>query len=201
MPRAKRAGSKTELNNGVKDYRYNEKRRLIPEAGLSEYEKQPVTGRKKYAYDPHLTPQLQWSSKRERQEFQVDTVSLHIHERISTKAIIDGLRKLVPASTFRKIVALPLIGAVIIWDLSGVFYWTQQVVAIYNGPGFLSLSGMLTFAIISFVILFVIGIVSAGAEWVLKHIVPEWFRGKHKPEIAKNRPSYVVMGNIPLAAT
>jgi adenine-specific DNA-methyltransferase len=88
--RKKQSGNNSEK---VKDYRYEEKRKLIPEAGLSEYEKQPITTARKYAYDPHLDPQLVWAGKEERKEFRVDTVSLHIHERISSKAIIDGLRK------------------------------------------------------------------------------------------------------------
>jgi adenine-specific DNA-methyltransferase len=84
---------KNQNNNNVKDYRYDQaKRKHIPEAGLGEYDK--VAEKKiKYKYDPHLDPQLQWSGKDERQEIEVDLVSLHIHERVSTKAIIEGIQK------------------------------------------------------------------------------------------------------------
>jgi len=81
-------------NNGkVKDYRHSEeKRKHIPEAGLSEYDR-PVDKKITYKYDPYLDPQLQWAGKEEKQEIDVDLVSLHIHERVSTKAIIDGIHK------------------------------------------------------------------------------------------------------------
>jgi hypothetical protein len=101
-------------------------------------------------------------------------------------------------SAFRKITALPIIGGVVLWDISGVFYWIQRIVVISNGPGFLSVNGMLSLAIVSFGILLLMGIVSAAAEWALKHIVPEWFRGVHKAKMVTNRPSYVVVRNAPL---
>jgi len=39
------------------------------------------SGKKTYAYDPHLDPQLVWAGKTERTSFEVPTVSLHVHER------------------------------------------------------------------------------------------------------------------------
>jgi adenine-specific DNA-methyltransferase len=39
------------------------------------------------------SPFLVWSGKADHISFEVDVVSLHIHERISTKAILDGLRR------------------------------------------------------------------------------------------------------------
>jgi adenine-specific DNA-methyltransferase len=36
----------------------------------------------------HQEPWLEWSGKRERKQFEVDPVALHIHERVSTKAIL-----------------------------------------------------------------------------------------------------------------
>jgi adenine-specific DNA-methyltransferase len=59
---------------------------------LALYDK---TGRTvtQYSYDPHLDPQLFWAGKTEHTTFEVDVVSLHIHERISTKAIIQALKK------------------------------------------------------------------------------------------------------------
>ncbi|MFN7971225.1 MAG: site-specific DNA-methyltransferase [Acidobacteriota bacterium] len=47
----------------------------------------------RYQYDPHLDPQLVWASKAERTSFEVDTVSLHIHERISTQAILKAVQR------------------------------------------------------------------------------------------------------------
>lgn len=49
--------------------------------------------KKSYAYDPHLDPQLQWAGKAEHTSFEVPTVSLHVHERIDPKTIIDNVKK------------------------------------------------------------------------------------------------------------
>lgn len=49
--------------------------------------------RKPYEYDPHLDPQLQWAGKAERTSFEVPTVSLHVHERIDPKTIIESVKK------------------------------------------------------------------------------------------------------------
>lgn len=77
----------------VRDYRYDEaKRKNNPEVGLSEYE-HAVRERRRYEYDPHLSPTLVWAGKAERQSFEVPTVSLHIHERISTRAIIHAAER------------------------------------------------------------------------------------------------------------
>jgi adenine-specific DNA-methyltransferase len=79
----------------VGDYRHDEpKRKNNPEVGLANWEpkaKTPPTV--KYEYDPFLDPQLQWGGKAERLSFDVDTVSLHIHERVSTQAIVKAVKK------------------------------------------------------------------------------------------------------------
>ena len=46
-----------------------------------------------YAHDPHLDPQLSWSGKAEHTSFEVPTVSLHVHERIDPRTIIEAVRK------------------------------------------------------------------------------------------------------------
>ncbi len=53
----------------------------------------PVTSRKTYEYDPHLDPQLVWAGKKEHTSFEVPTVSLHVHERIDPRTIIEAVRK------------------------------------------------------------------------------------------------------------
>jgi adenine-specific DNA-methyltransferase len=53
----------------------------------------PVTARKTYEYDPHLDPQLVWAGKKEHTSFEVPTVSLHVHERIDPRTIIEAVRK------------------------------------------------------------------------------------------------------------
>ena len=52
-----------------------------------------VEGKKTYAYDPHLDPTLVWAGKAERTSFEIPTVSLHVHERIDPRAIIEAVRK------------------------------------------------------------------------------------------------------------
>ncbi len=71
----------------IDDYRHDEKRPNNPEAGLAGYDAY-APERKTYAYDPHLDPQLVWAGKAEHLSFAVDTVPLHIHERVSSKAIL-----------------------------------------------------------------------------------------------------------------
>lgn len=74
----------------VHDY---EKRRNNPPVGLVTPETDKELPRKRYEYDPHLEPQLQWASKKENTSFEVDTVSLHVHERIDPLTIIEKVRK------------------------------------------------------------------------------------------------------------
>lgn len=65
-----------------------------PPVGLVTPDTEPATGAKKtYAYDPHLDPQLQWAGKAERTSFEIPTVSLHVHERIDPRSIIEAVRK------------------------------------------------------------------------------------------------------------
>lgn len=75
------------------DYRHEATRKNNPPAGLIDYDKPPAQPKKSYAYDPHLDPQLTWAGKAEHTSFQVDTVSLHIHERVSTQAIMRAVKR------------------------------------------------------------------------------------------------------------
>jgi len=84
---AKRKKSEKE----IEQYEHRDKERAnIPPVGLVTPVSDPDTGDKKsYEYDPHLDPQLQWAGKAEHTSFDVPTVSLHVHERIDPKTIID----------------------------------------------------------------------------------------------------------------
>jgi adenine-specific DNA-methyltransferase len=88
-PAQPRSTSKRDFD----DYRHDEAQRLNnPEAGLARYEtEQPPTRR--YQYDPRTDPQLVWAGKAERTSFEVDAVSIHVHERLSTGAIVRTLHK------------------------------------------------------------------------------------------------------------
>ena len=78
----------------IESYDHRDKERLNnPPVGLVTPDTDRDAGRKTYAYDPHLDPQLQWAGKAEHTSFEVPTVSLHVHERIDPRTIIEATRK------------------------------------------------------------------------------------------------------------
>ena len=90
-PNKQQAGSKA---NGVKDFRHaSARRRNNPPAGIAPTYEVRERQTRQYIYDPHLDPQLIWAGKAEHTSFEVDVVPLHIHERISTRAILDAVRR------------------------------------------------------------------------------------------------------------
>ena len=64
-----------------------------PPVGLVTPETDRDAGAAAYAYDPHLEPQLDWAGKAEHTSFEVPTVSLHVHERIDPRTIVEAVRK------------------------------------------------------------------------------------------------------------
>jgi len=77
-------------SDSVEQYTHKgEKRPNNPPAGLVTPETDPDSPKKPYSYDPRLDPQLMWSGKKENTEFEVDTVSLHVHERIDPSTILE----------------------------------------------------------------------------------------------------------------
>jgi adenine-specific DNA-methyltransferase len=79
----------------IESYEHRDKQRVNnPPVGLVNQDTDPYAGVKKgYAYDPHLDPQLQWAGKAEHTAFEVPTVSLHVHERIDPRTIIEAVGK------------------------------------------------------------------------------------------------------------
>jgi adenine-specific DNA-methyltransferase len=79
----------------IEQYDHKSKTRINnPPIGLVNLDTEPVApSRKSYDYDPHLDPQLVWSGKKEYTSFEVPTVSLHVHERIDPRTIIESVRK------------------------------------------------------------------------------------------------------------
>ncbi len=69
------------------------KRPNNPPVGLVTSQTDPDQPSKKYSYDPRLDPQLQWSGKQESTEIAVDTVSLHVHERVDPVTILEKAMK------------------------------------------------------------------------------------------------------------
>ncbi|MDN5870461.1 MAG: site-specific DNA-methyltransferase [Nitrococcus sp.] len=79
----------------IASYEHKNKQRVNnPPVGLVTQNTDPDAGAKKtYAYDPHLDPQLQWAGKAEHTSFAVPTVSLHVHERIDPRTIIEAVKR------------------------------------------------------------------------------------------------------------
>ena len=64
-----------------------------PPVGLVTPETDRDAGARAYAHDPHVDPALSWAGKAEHTSFEVPTVSLHVHERIDPRAIVEAVRR------------------------------------------------------------------------------------------------------------
>ena len=92
MARKKKTGNK----RAIETYEHKDRERPNnPPVGLVRPENDLDIGQQKkgYTYDPHLDPQLQWAGKAEHTSFEVPTVSLHVHERIDPRSIIEAVRR------------------------------------------------------------------------------------------------------------
>ncbi len=90
MPPRRRARAKRPIES----YDHRGKERLNnPPVGLVTPQTDTDAGQQTYEYDPHLDPQLDWAGKAEHVSFEVPTVSLHVHERIEPRTIIEAVRK------------------------------------------------------------------------------------------------------------
>jgi adenine-specific DNA-methyltransferase len=75
----------------IEQYTHADKDRVNnPPVGLVTPETDKEAGKQVYSYDPHLDPQLTWAGKAEHTSFEVPTVSLHVHERIDPRTIIES---------------------------------------------------------------------------------------------------------------
>ncbi len=78
----------------IEQYTHSDKKRANnPQVGLVTPETDKGGDKQKYEYDPHLDPQLDWAGKAEHTSFEVPTVSLHVHERIDPRSIIEAVRR------------------------------------------------------------------------------------------------------------
>lgn len=89
---------KSQLNLGdgkpIEQYTHKGKDRVNnPPVGLVTPDTDKDMGKKTYSYDPHLDPTLIWAGKAEHTSFEVPTVSLHVHERIDPRRIIEIVQK------------------------------------------------------------------------------------------------------------
>ena len=78
----------------IESYAHPDKERANnPPVGLVTPATDPDDKATAYAHDPHIDPELSWAGKTEHTSFEVPTVSLHVHERIDPRTIIEAVRK------------------------------------------------------------------------------------------------------------
>ena len=81
-------------SNGVRDFRHADaRRRNNPPAGIAPIYEVRERKTTPCTHDPYLVPQLVWSRKAEHTSSGVEVVSLNIRERISTRAILEAVKK------------------------------------------------------------------------------------------------------------
>jgi len=95
MAQRRKSGGRRKGKRKVASYQHRGKQRANnPPVGLVTPHTDPDGAAKKtYAYDPHLDPALQWAGKAEHTSFEVPTVSLHVHERVEPRLILEAVRK------------------------------------------------------------------------------------------------------------
>lgn len=86
--------SKKTKDIQVDSYAHPDKKRVNnPPVGLVSTATDKLNGKTKYQHDPHIDPFLSWAGKAEGMSFEVQNVSLHVHERIDPKRIIKSFLK------------------------------------------------------------------------------------------------------------
>ncbi len=108
--KGKNNGARHSKKRAIERYEHKGKKRINnPPVGLVTPETDPplpthrvydyvqpvptVKPGKDLDYDPHLDPQLVWARKKEHNSFEVPTVSLHVHETIDPRTIMEAVRK------------------------------------------------------------------------------------------------------------
>ena len=86
--------TRKKSKRNIENYAHTDKERANnPPVGLVTPDTDKDAGRTTYAHDPHIDPQLHWAGKAEHTAFAVPTVSLHVHERIDPRTIVEAVRK------------------------------------------------------------------------------------------------------------
>lgn len=82
-----------KLHREIGQYEHSKETRLNnPPVGLVTPQTDQDGPKREFRYDPHIEPSLQWAGKAEHTSFEVPTVSLHVHERIDARRIVDQVR-------------------------------------------------------------------------------------------------------------
>lgn len=88
------ARKKKPAKRDIQNYTHGDKERVNnPPVGLVTPKTDKDAGTQTYTYDPHLDPQLNWAGKKEHTSFDIPTVSLHVHERIDPRSIIQAVKR------------------------------------------------------------------------------------------------------------
>jgi adenine-specific DNA-methyltransferase len=95
MARSRKAAEKSPTGKRrIEQYDHKgQQRKNNPPVGLVTEATDRDAPKKRYAYDPHLDPTLTWAGKAEHASFELATVSLHVHERIDPKTIMEAVRR------------------------------------------------------------------------------------------------------------
>ncbi|MDO8788088.1 MAG: hypothetical protein Q7J42_08475 [Sulfuritalea sp.] len=86
----------------ILSYRHADRRKNNSEVGMVTPATDADDSKAAWQHDPHLDPSPQWTGKAERLSFEVDTVSLHVHERIDPASILSVVRRKVGAGDTAK---------------------------------------------------------------------------------------------------
>ena len=91
---AERTKGPKRAKRKIESYAHRDKDRVNnPPVGLVSSDTDPDAGARVYSHDPHIDPHLSWTGKTEHTSFDVPTVSLHVHERIDPRTIVEAVRK------------------------------------------------------------------------------------------------------------
>jgi adenine-specific DNA-methyltransferase len=108
MPKAATKKKKANGKRPIEPYEHAGKQRInnppvglvtpqtdpdLPTHKVYDYVQPVPSVRQVYDYDPHLPPQLVWAGKKEHSSFEVHTASLHVHERIDPRTIVEAVRR------------------------------------------------------------------------------------------------------------
>ena len=95
MPNRRTTYTQAEIDKMrvIDAYEHSDQERMNnPPVGMAQFDKQAESTRR-YEFDPHLDPTLQWAGKAEGMSFNVPTSSIHIHESIKPHKIINSVVK------------------------------------------------------------------------------------------------------------
>ncbi len=92
MPRKKSTKKNKKIEVGA--YAHEGQKRINnPPVGLVSSETDKLDSKQPYQHDPHIDPYLSWAGKAEGMSFDVQNVSLHVHERIDSQRIVKSFTK------------------------------------------------------------------------------------------------------------